>query len=772
MRTKVLLFASLLLGAIAAHAQGTAFTYQGRLNDGTNPAHGVYDLRFKLFEDPDGNNQAGSTLLTNGLSLTGGLFTVALDFGAGIFNGSNYWLEVDVRTNGGSGYANLNPLQPILPTPYAIFANTASNLSGTISSMNLSGTYGSAVVLNNGGNSFNGSYSGNGANITNVNAAMLNGFSAANFWKTAGNGGTTAGVNFVGTTDNQPLELRVNNQRALRLMPDGSTNNSPVIVGGSPVNTVGSGLVGVTIAGGGAPVYAGFSATNSALGDFNTIGGGWGNTTGSTNFDVSEATVAGGGQNTADGISSFIGGGAFNHADGNNATVAGGLQNRANYHGFVGSGFGNLADGYEATVGGGHQNIIETNTMNSIIGGGIFNTIQGDSYEGGGTIGGGARNLIQPSAVFDSHNPYGSGYASSYSTIGGGWLNQVQSNSAYGTIAGGLRNTIQSNVISATIGGGQLNTVQSNSYYTTIGGGSGNNAGSWATIAGGQSNIATNIYSTVGGGSGNNAGGGYATVSGGSGNTASGDHGTVSGGGNNAANGSYAAVSGGTQNTNGGAYSVIGGGQFNGIQSSGNFCVIPGGFQNVAGGFYSFAAGARTWATNSGSFVWGDGSGQITASTNDNSVTMRAAGGYRLLSSGSEPGPGVYLAPFGTSWTTISDRNAKKNFAPVNTESVLDKLAAIPVQEWNYKWEPDNATPNLGPMAQDFKAAFYPGRDDKSISTLEFDGVELAAIQGLNRKLQEKDVEIQQLQKSVAELRQLVSQLATDKISPPDNAQK
>jgi hypothetical protein len=200
--------------------------------------------------------------------------------------------------------------------------------------------------------------------------------------------------------------------------------------------------------------------------------------------------------------------------------------------------------------------------------------------------------------------------------------------------------------------------------------------------------------------------------------------------------------------------------------------VIPGGFQNVAGGFYSFAAGARTWATNSGSFVWGDGSGQITASTNDNSVTMRAAGGYRLLSSGSEPGPGVYLAPFGTSWTTISDRNAKKNFAPVNTESVLDKLAAIPVQEWNYKWEPDNATPNLGPMAQDFKAAFYPGRDDKSISTLEFDGVELAAIQGLNQKLQEKDVEIQQLQKSVAELRQLMSQLATDKISPPDNAQK
>jgi hypothetical protein len=102
----------------------------------------------------------------------------------------------------------------------------------------------------------------------------------------------------------------------------------------------------------------------------------------------------------------------------------------------------------------------------------------------------------------------------------------------------------------------------------------------------------------------------------------------------------------------------------------------------------------------------------------------------------------------------------------------LDKLAAIPVQEWNYKWERDDATPNLGPMAQDFKAAFYPGRDDKSITTLEFDGVELAAIQGLNQKLHEKDVQIQQLQQSVAELKELVSQMARDKISPPDGAQK
>ena len=367
MKTKILSILFLLFtGSLLA--QGTAFTYQGRLNDGGSPAHGSYDFRFKLFEDPLGNNQAGSTILTNGFEITNGLFIATLDFG-GLFNGSNYWIEVDVRTNGGS-FENLNPLQPVLPTPYAMFANTASNLSGTISSANLSGTYGGPVDFNNSGNNFGGSFSGNGASITNVNAATLSGLSAANFWKTSGNVGTSAGTNFVGTIDNQPLELRVNNQRALRLTPDGSTNNSPDVIGGSPVNVVGAGIVGATIGGGGAIFYGGQPGTNSALGDFNTIAGGWGNTTGTTNFDVSEATVAGGAQNTASGISSFIGGGAFNLAYNNNAVVSGGLQNRASFHATVAGGDANLADGIEATIGGGRLNAVQTNTTMGVIAGG------------------------------------------------------------------------------------------------------------------------------------------------------------------------------------------------------------------------------------------------------------------------------------------------------------------------------------------------------------------------------------------------------------------
>jgi hypothetical protein len=109
-----------------------------------------------------------------------------------------------------------------------------------------------------------------------------------------------------------------------------------------------------------------------------------------------------------------------------------------------------------------------------------------------------------------------------------------------------------------------------------------------------------------------------------------------------------------------------------------------------------------------------------------------------------------------SAWSTLSDRNAKKNIEPVDYRSVLDKLAQVPISRWNYKWEKDADTPNLGPMAQDFKAAFYPGRDDKSISTLEFDGVELAAIQGLNQKLEE---ELRRRDAENAELRQRLEKL-------------
>ncbi len=82
-----------------------------------------------------------------------------------------------------------------------------------------------------------------------------------------------------------------------------------------------------------------------------------------------------------------------------------------------------------------------------------------------------------------------------------------------------------------------------------------------------------------------------------------------------------------------------------------------------------------------------------------------------------------------------SDRNAKTNFSSVNNLAVLAKVAAMPIQRWNYKTDAGSLQ-HIGPMAQDFHAAFgLNGSDNKHISTVDAQGVALAAIQGLNQKL-------------------------------------
>ncbi len=105
-----------------------------------------------------------------------------------------------------------------------------------------------------------------------------------------------------------------------------------------------------------------------------------------------------------------------------------------------------------------------------------------------------------------------------------------------------------------------------------------------------------------------------------------------------------------------------------------------------------------------------------------------------------------------------SDRNAKEDFKPVSSREVLAKVAALPITEWQYKKQGDAR--HIGPMAQDFHAAFGTGRDDKHIASVDADGVALAAIQGLNEKLDEKSAEVESLKQSVAELKELVKQLA------------
>jgi hypothetical protein len=115
---------------------------------------------------------------------------------------------------------------------------------------------------------------------------------------------------------------------------------------------------------------------------------------------------------------------------------------------------------------------------------------------------------------------------------------------------------------------------------------------------------------------------------------------------------------------------------------------------------------------------------------------------------------GATLAPGGGAWTSVSDRNAKENFAPVDTAEVLAKVAALPLSTWNYKSQ-DASIRHVGPMAQDFKASFGVGETDTGITTVDADGVALAAIQGLNRKLEEKEARIAELERRLAALEAL-----------------
>jgi hypothetical protein len=118
-----------------------------------------------------------------------------------------------------------------------------------------------------------------------------------------------------------------------------------------------------------------------------------------------------------------------------------------------------------------------------------------------------------------------------------------------------------------------------------------------------------------------------------------------------------------------------------------------------------------------------------------------------------------------------SDRNAKANFAELNPAEVLARVAAMPVTEWNYKDDPADKK-HIGPVAQDFHTAFgLDGSDDKHISVVDEGGVALAAIQGLNQKLEEKDGRIQEQAGEIAELKVRLDKLEQI-ISPKNGGEK
>ena len=142
------------------------------------------------------------------------------------------------------------------------------------------------------------------------------------------------------------------------------------------------------------------------------------------------------------------------------------------------------------------------------------------------------------------------------------------------------------------------------------------------------------------------------------------------------------------------------------------------------------------------SFTHQDGNGSVGIGTNNPQAALHVVG--NILATGTI--------------TPNSDRNAKTDFAQVDPASVLDCVAKLPIQQWRFKAEPEGVK-HVGPMAQDFRAAFGLGEIPTAIATVDADGVALAAIQGLNRKLDERDAEIQALKRQNESLEQRLKSL-------------
>jgi hypothetical protein len=405
------------------------------------------------------------------------------------------------------------------------------------------------------------------------------------------------------------------------------------------------------------------------------------------------------------------------------------------------------------------------------------------------------------------------------SAIVDGSQNTIQTDGAYDFIGGGQDNVIQTNIWYAVIGGGRQNTNLANGFACVISGGLNNNAGGfWATVPGGLDNAAlgrgsfaagtqaqatndgafvltdaaqTNFYSTTSNQLSARFTGGVRFVTGGAGLTLDGQ--PVLAGSNGT----------GLTNVNATTLGGLAGSSF--WKTTGNAGTIPGanfvgttdgqplllhaGFVGVGrsaaiSSFEYFGVEAPTLAGNYGGmyldtsnsgakpFYGYSLAGVATAWTyvdGSDGNKWKLSYGFTVTPSGNvgigTTTPGSLLvvgnsgSPAycnGTTWQNGSDRNSKEQFAPVNPVEVLEKVSALPITEWKYKVEADG-TRHLGPVAQDFHSAFgLNGPDDTHIATVDEGGVALAAIQGLNQKLEQKEAEITELKQRLESLEKIV----------------
>jgi hypothetical protein len=317
------------------------------------------------------------------------------------------------------------------------------------------------------------------------------------------------------------------------------------------------------------------------------------------------------------------------------------------------------------------------------------------------------------------------------------------------TVNGSSANGVTAGVRGATIAGGGLPTGDTDpdfggdapnrvaDAYGTVGGGFNNVAGdqlgsaldrAFATVAGGAVNSATGYGSFVGGGVGNVASGEVSAIAGGTGNSTAFSRSAVAGGEGNSATGYASFVAGGRFNTASGSHSLAAG--FRALADQ-DFCALFG-----------------LWSSNTAMSCIGQSNIFRIGADHGFSIdyfSQRAdGGGNRWVYIGDinagrtlNAWNNAHLTDAGVWVNGSSSVHTKTDFASVDTEAVLDRVVAMPVTTWRYR-EGEAGIRHIGPMAEDFYAAFGVGYGPHTIADLDARGVALAAIQGLNAKLEDR----------------------------------
>ena len=819
LRPLVFLWLTLCWGGLAL-AQ-TAFTYQGRLQDGAGGANGNFELRASLFSAESGGTQVGSTVIVP-IEVVEGLFTAALDFGNGVFTGPIRYLDLAVRPVGATSFTALTPRQALTPAPYAQFALTPAGPKGDPGAAGPAGPIGPQGPVGPAGAKGDPGVAGPAGPIGPVGPAGAKGdpgvagpFGPAGAKGDPGVAGPVGPIGPVGPAGAKgdpgvagpagPVGPQGIAGPVGSLGPQGipGPQGDPGLAGpagpggpagppgavgpkGDPGDTGTPGLIwegdwkegieyqtgsGVQFEGSSwialqtnidskpAPLSAdwGLLAAQGAAGPPGSVGPqGAAGPVGSSGPQgpVGPAGPAGpigpqGSPGTDDAWNRTGNAGTVANVNFLGTTDAVPLTLRANNQTVLT--LEAVPTGFRTIFGS--RNRIDPSSTNTSILSGRDNEILGNAHES--TIVGGQANLIET--------------VQRGSFIGGGARNEIGLDNDFGFIGGGRDNRIGTNdVISLVVGGGE-NVIGNNVDGGLMIGGFRND------ILGSTDSGSRQIAPIIIGGSDNEIGRGR-----------------------------------------GSSWAIILGGDNNRIGTNAPNAFIAGGTNNLVAdnAGFSFAGGRRSRVNHVGSFVWADSQNASFNSAANDSFNIRSQGGLHLspqtslfcgsttrqmlnlfnedygvgVQSGTlyfrsdanfswfdsgthsnasgDPGAGgTQLMRLNSSglrvngtFVSASDRNKKENFNPVDPREILDKVTALPLTSWNYKTDPGNR--HVGPMAQDFHAAFNLGDDDKYIATVDADGVALAAIQGLNQKLEEtvwKQADrLERLEAELAELKNLI----------------